>query len=76
MLLEKVNVRFTLNSTSGKISFSALNEIENKEIAAALTDKLSSWEMRVKEAAVNNMIKNEFGEEQAKSIKVKIINEK
>ncbi|QOY36497.1 hypothetical protein AWH56_002060 [Anaerobacillus isosaccharinicus] len=73
--MEKVNVRFTLNSSSGKISFSALNEIENEEIAAALTDKLLSWEMRVKEAAINNMIKNEFGEEQAKSIKVKITKE-
>ncbi|UTW70125.1 hypothetical protein KHA80_05525 [Anaerobacillus sp. HL2] len=74
--MEKVNVRFTLNSTSGKISFSALNEIvENNEIAATLTDKLSSWEMRVKEAAINNILVKEVGEEQAKNIKVKITKE-
>lgn len=71
----KVNVRFTINSSSEKISFSTLSEIDNKEISAVLTDKLLNWEMRVKEAAVRNMLNKEVGQEQAKNIEVKLTKE-
>ncbi len=74
-ILKKVKVFFTVNSATGKVTFSAINEIENNEIAATLTDMLLNWEMRIKEAAIQSLLINEVGAEQAKNIKVKLITE-
>ncbi|MBS4026035.1 MAG: hypothetical protein KGZ96_10230 [Clostridia bacterium] len=70
--MSDVKVTFTIDSPKGKISFTELNEISQKDLKEKVLEFYLNWDKNAQETAILHLLKQELGQDQVKNFAVEL----